>query len=123
MHKLFESLGLKLIIQNDKEAVFVNKYIIVKYIQPTKETGNRHFIQLEYEKVFLSWESAWYRRYYTDEELAENYEKIRREIELIQVNHDKAIYIDHLMKVEGFDNWWKTNVEFIESLLDRRVRD
>lgn len=123
MFKLFENVGLKLIVQNDKEAVFVNEYIFLKYIKPTEETGNRHFIQVEYEKVFLCWESAWYKRYYTDEELAESFEDIQREIEIIQANHQRATYIDHLMKVEGFDSWWKTNVEFIETLLEEKARD
>lgn len=123
MREMFKRLGLKVIIENDKETVFVDKSIIVKYMQPAKETDYRHVIQLEYNKVFLGWDLAWYKRYYTDEELINNYKRLEKELEIIQANCSKAIYVDHLMKVDGFEDWWKTDVDFIETLLNERVRD
>lgn len=123
MRSLFEEVGLRLIIEKETEMVFVSKNVIVKYIRPIEETENRHSIQLEYNKVFLSWDTAWYRRTYSEEELEKNAEQLKQEIRLIEANCDKAIYLDHLMKVEGFEDWWRTDVEYIESLLSGKARD
>ena len=123
MRSLFEEVGLRLIIEKETEMVFVSKNVIVKYIRPIEETENRHSIQLEYNKVFLSWDTAWYHRTYSEEELEKNAEQLKQEIRLIEANCDKAIYLDHLMKVEGFEDWWRTDVEYIESLLSGKARD